>query len=110
MKLRLCVGKAFAETKPNIPWSGERVELELESFSSSLSILPGYSLIQWGALTRDPENHFILHDPHARKRKGKALASYPLFFFHWDVLLPRRVRGSGRLFSLGGPALWPFIT
>ena len=45
MKLSLCVGKAFKETKPNNPWSGERVELELESFYSSLSILPGYSLI-----------------------------------------------------------------
>lgn len=45
MKLRLCVGKAFEETKPNNPGSGDRVELELESFYSSLSILPGYSLI-----------------------------------------------------------------
>lgn len=80
MKLRLCVGKAFAETKPNIPWSGERVELELESYSC-LSILPGYSLIQWGALARDPENHFILHDPHARKRKGKPSLPTPSFSF-----------------------------
>ena len=34
-----------------------------------------------GALTGDPENHFILHVPHARKRKGKAFTSYPFFSF-----------------------------
>ena len=33
----------------------------------------------WGALPGDPENHFILHVPHTRKRKGKPSLPTPLF-------------------------------
>ncbi|KAI4566555.1 hypothetical protein MJG53_015232 [Ovis ammon polii x Ovis aries] len=54
MKLRLCVGKAFAETKPNIPWSGKNPWKMLAMKTFSLLVV---SLLLAVVLGEKEEDH-----------------------------------------------------